>query len=196
MFTKSSPIEIKADPGGTVEGMAWSFAHAPDLVGDHILPAAFTHADRLPMKLEHKGDIGQWERVTVDDGGLRVAGQIDRSTKAGRDAAAQAADGALSGLSIGFAGEFQKSGTNRIFTRAELAEVSLVSQPANTGARVTAIKSLAECQSIAEFEKSLKDRLGISRRQARAIANTAWPLFNSEDPDDIAGILKSFSLLR
>jgi len=194
MYTKNSPIEIKADPGGNVEGIAWSFAHAPDQVGDHILPGGFRYSDSLPMKLEHKGDIGSWQRVTVDADAVRVSGEIDKSTKAGRETAARAADGELSGLSIGFAGEFQKSGTNRIFTSAELAEVSLVSRPANTGARVTAIKSLGECESISEFEKSLKDRLGISRRQARAIANTAWPLFNTEDPDDIAGILKSFSL--
>ena len=195
MFTKSSPIEIKAN-GGSVEGIAWSFAHAPDLVGDHILPAAFAFSDTVPMQLEHKSAIGTWSSVTVDADALRVSGQIDRSTKAGKEAAAKAADGGLSGLSIGFAGEFQKSGSNRIFTKAELAEVSLVSQPANTGARVTAIKSLAECQSIAEFEKSLKDRLGISRRQARAIANTAWPIFNESDDAEIIETLSQFSLLR
>lgn len=194
MFTKSSPIEIKAEPGGNVEGIAWSFAHAPDQVGDHILPAAFRHDERLPMRLEHKGEIGSWERVSVDDDGVRVAGKIDRTTRDGREAAARATDGELSGLSIGFSGEYQKSGTNRIFTRAELTEVSLTGRPANTGSRVTAVKSLHECQSISEFEKSLKDRLGISRRQARAIANTAWPLFQPEDPQDIAGILSQFSL--
>ena len=196
MYTKHSPIELKAEPGGNVEGIAWSFAHAPDQVGDHILPGGIRHGDTLPMKLEHKGEVGTWSHVGVDSDGLRVAGEIDRSTRAGKETAARAADGDLSGLSIGFGGEFQKSGKNRIFTSAELSEVSLVSRPANTGARVTAIKSLHECQTIAEFEKSLKDRLGISRRQARAIANTAWPLFQPEDPEDIAGILKSFSLMR
>jgi len=196
VFTKHSPLTIKAAPDGHVEGIAWSFAHAPDQVGDHILPTSFRFGETLPMLLEHRDQIGLFEKVSIDSDGLRVAGRIDKSTREGQEAAAKAADGELSGLSIGFSGEYQTSGTNRIFTLAELAEVSLVARPANTGARVTAVKGLTECQSIAEFEKSLKDRLGISRRQARAIANAAWPQFNPQDPDDIAGMLEQFSLTR
>ena len=148
MYLKHSPIEIKAEPGGHVEGLAWSFAHAPDQVGDHILPAAFRYAETLPMRLEHKAVIGQWDELGLDDSGLKVAGNIDRTSKAGREAAAKAAAGELSGLSIGFAGQFQKSGRNRIFIEAQLEEVSLTGKPANTGSRVTAYKSLSECQSI------------------------------------------------
>lgn len=194
MFTKHSPLEIKAEPGGHVEGIAWSFSHAPDQVGDHILPAAFRHAERLPMKLEHTAVIGLWESIGVNEQGLYVGGDIDRSSKAGREAAAKAADGQLSGLSIGFAGQFQKSGRNRIFTEAELQEVSLTGRPANTGSRVMAVKALDQCQTIAEFEKSIKDALNISRRQARTIANQAWPLFHQDDPLDLAGILQSITL--
>ena len=194
MYLKSSPIQLKAEPGGHVEGVAWSFGHSPDQVGDFVLGSAFRFDERLPMRLEHKSVIGQWEQLGVTQDALHVSGEIDRTTKAGREAAAKAAGGELSGLSIGFSGTFEKAGKHRIFTEANLEEVSLTARPANVGSRVTAVKALSECQSLCELEKSLKHGLSISRRQARALAQAAWPLFNEDDPQDLAGILSQFSL--
>ena len=195
MFHKASPLEVKAEPDGTVSGIAWSFAHAPDLVGDHVLASAFRYGDSLPMMLEHKSSIGRWSEINVDDAGLRVSGSIDKTTREGREAAAKAADGSLSGLSIGFAGEFQRSGNNRIFVSADLAEVSLGARPANVGSRVTALKSLNDCDRISDFQKLLKQQLRISKRQAERAARELWPLFhNDQDPDEIVGLLSTFSL--
>lgn len=197
MYTKTSTYEIKeATPRGEVAGIAWDFAATPDADGDFIMPSAFRRSGSPPqMLVEHKGEsIGQWQDVAVSDDGVAVSGQINVSSKSGREAAARAADGDLRALSLGFGGQFEKSGRHRIFSDIEVQEISLVRNPANRGARVTAFKSLNECDSIAEFEKTLKHRLDISRRQARVIANTAWPIFNEEDPGDIVGILKSFSL--
>lgn len=196
MFQKTSPLEVKAEPDGTVSGIAWSFAHAPDLVGDHVLASAFRYGDELPMMLEHKSEVGRWSEINVDSDGLRVSGSIDKTTRQGREAAAKAADGSLSGLSIGFAGEFQRSGENRIFVTAELAEVSLVSQPANIGSRVTALKSLMDCDRISEVQKLLKQQLRISKRQADMVAREIWPLFKSNDQevDQLVDVLHSFSL--
>lgn len=196
MFRKASPLEVKAEPNGMVSGIAWSFAHAPDAVGDHVLASAFRYGDSLPMMLEHKSSIGRWSEITVDSYGLRVNGQIDKTTRDGREAAAKAADGSLSGLSIGFSGEYQKSGNNRIFVSADLAEVSLVARPANAGSRVTALKSLNECDRISDVTKLLKQQLRISKRQADIVAREIWPLFKNtdQDTDELVGLLSNVSL--
>ena len=196
MFQKNSPLTIKADRDGSVSGLAWSFAHAPDLQGDHILASAFRHGSNIPMLLEHKHQVGDWHDVSVDDDGLRVSGQIDKSTRLGREVVAKAADGQLSGLSIGFAGEFQRSGSNRIFVSADLAEVSIVAKPANVGARVTAIKSLNECSRISDFQRTLKQQLGITKRQAQLVARELWPLWQEqpEEQEQLLTTLNNFSL--
>ena len=194
-FSKTSPLEIKAESSGHVEGVAWSFAHAPDAVGDHLLPGGFSVAsERLPMRLEHGEDVGAWESTSIDDQAFRVVGQIDKSTRLGRETAARAAGGELSGLSIGFSGEFQRSGPNRIFTRALIEETSLTTRPANAGGRVTAVKSLNDCTALPEFEKALAQRLGLSRRQAATIAPQLFSQMHGGDAAlmQIHSILKSF----
>ena len=198
MHIKTSHYEIKeATPSGEIQGVAWDFQSTPDADGDFIMPSAFKSGAAPAMLIEHKGDaIGSWPSMSVDDSGVTVIGQIDKATKQGREAISRARDGDLKALSLGFSGQYEKSGRHRIFSGVEIAEISLVRQPANRGARVTAVKSLADCETLTEFEKSIKARLGISRRQARAIASAAWPQFNETDPaaDALADLLQSFRL--
>lgn len=198
MHIKTSHYEIKeATPSGEISGIAWDFQATPDADGDFIMPSAFKSGPAPAMLIEHKGDaIGSWPELTVDESGVSVAGQIDKATRAGREAIARARDGDLKALSLGFAGHYEKSGRHRIFSGVDVKEISLVRNPANRGARIVAVKSLAECSTLTEFEKSLKQRLGISRRQARAIASAAWPQFNQTDPaaDELADLLSSFRL--
>ena len=146
------------------------------------------------MRIEHgEESIGIWRKFTVSDSAFEVQGQINKSTPAGRDAITRAKDGDLRSLSIGFDGQFQKSGRTRIFTDLNLAEISLVRQPANAGARVHAVKHLTECTRISDFQKSLKAQLGLTNAQAKHIASLVWQSFN-EDPDDLIGQLSNFKL--
>ena len=198
MFQKSSTVAIKDITGtGEVAGVAWSFVDAPDRQGDHILPSAFDrHSGDLPIKVEHKGDpVGRWHQYELSDTAFSVQGQIDRTTREGKNTISRARDGDLRSLSIGFSGSYQKSGKERIFTDLQLTEISLVQQPANAGSRVVAVKSLTDCTKISDFQKTLKRQLGISNAQAKHIASLVWPTFHDEQPDDdFVDILSQFSL--
>ena len=198
MFHKTSSIELKDVTGsGEVAGVAWSFLDAPDRQGDHIIPAAFSrHSGDIPIKVEHKGDpVGSWHGFDLDDEAFRVEGHIDRTSKQGKEAIARARDGDLRSLSIGFAGQYQKSGRSRIFTELELSEISLVKQPANAGARVTTVKTLAQCERISDLQKALQHGLGMTGSKARIAAQTLWPMFNEHDEaEELLGILNQFSM--
>lgn len=198
MYQKTSTLELKDVTGsGAVAGVAWSFLDAPDRQGDHILPAAFSrHSGDLPLMVEHKGDpVGSWHGFDLDDDAFHVEGSIDRTTKQGKEVIARARDGDLRSLSIGFAGRYEKSGHSRIFTELELNEISLVSQPANAGARVTSIKTLTDCSRISDFQKLLQRSLGLTGSKARIAAQQLWPMFHEHDEaDQLLGILNQFSL--
>ena len=127
MFQKSSTVVLKdATSSGAVTGVAWSFMDAPDRQNDHILPGAFErHSGDVDMKVEHDQTVGKWRKFALSDEAFTVEGQIDKSTSAGRDAIARAKDGDLRSLSIGFDGQFQKSGRTRIFTDLQSKQKSV-----------------------------------------------------------------------
>ncbi|ETX28241.1 HK97 family phage prohead protease [Roseivivax isoporae] len=84
--------------------------------------------------------IGVWDEVREDGRGLFVAGRILDTVEKGREAAALVAAGAIDGLSIGYrtirATKNDKG--QRLLTELDLWEVSLVTFPMLSSARVAA----------------------------------------------------------
>jgi len=83
---------------------------------------------------------------------------------------------AITGLSIGYyvtsASYNEKTGI-RTLNELDLVEISIVTNPANTEARIEAVKSLIAhggMPSLSEFEKFLREA-GFSKSQAAVIAN-------------------------
>lgn len=129
--------------GVRISGYASVFG-APDQGGDVVQPGAYAAslAGGRGVKMLWQHDpaqpIGVWEEIREDDRGLWVSGRILTEVARGREAAALIAAGALDGLSIGFRTKRAEKGPEgrRLLTEVELWEVSLVTFPMLTSARV------------------------------------------------------------
>lgn len=148
-------FEVKfasSDEKGQFTGYASTFEGEPDSYGDIIAPGAFTKslvahndAGTTPLMLwQHRMDqpIGVWQSLKEDENGLAVSGNLVLETRRGKEAYGLLKAGALSGLSIGFRiNRFENlEGGGRRLLELDLLEISLVSLPAASRARVTNVK--------------------------------------------------------
>lgn len=175
---KSFPFEIKTiSESGAFTGYASVFGNE-DLWGDIVVAGAFSKsiAVKKPAMLwQHNSDepIGIWTVIKEDDKGLYVEGQllIDGVAKA-KEAYELLAAKAISGLSIGYRAvswEWRKKDDSkdevRLLKEIDLWEISLVTFPANTEARVGDVKDL---NTLRDIEGFLRDA-GCSRNEAKGI---------------------------
>lgn len=153
---RSRPVAIEtkfsSDSRGELSGYASTFAGAPDAAGDVIQSGAFAKslaehaaAGTRPLMLwqhNHERPVGTWDAIAEDVRGLRVAGRLVLDSRDGADAHALLKAGALNGLSISYrVRDFaRRPGGGRLLKDLELIEISIVSLPANTQARVTSVK--------------------------------------------------------
>ncbi len=187
MLTKfACPFEVKAaDDEGNFEGYASVFGNI-DLGGDVIEPGAFvkvktTRAGRLKLALYHDLSrlIGSAE-YRQDAHGLFLKGRINLKVSYARDAYALMQDGTLDEMSIGFnvlkdAVETRGGQRVRVIREAELWEASIVPFGMNPEAQVTSVKS-----DIRTFESALRERMGLSQKEAAAVASLGFPAIHRE----------------
>jgi len=189
---------------GIVSGYASSFGGSPDSFGDIVAAGAFARtlaehkaAGTVPAFLwshDLARPIGRWDEMTEDSTGLRVVGQLNLETTAGRDALAHMKAGDATGLSIGYSvaeggRRYERDGSATL-TDINLYEVSAVTIPANRDARVSGVKSI---DSQRELESLLRDELGLARAAAKKLAAGGWPaLANTQqrDSETIAALLR------
>lgn len=199
--------EIKrasVDTEGVFTGYASTFNGGPDAYGDVIAPGAFAKSlakhkadDSTPAMLwQHNAEepIGRWLSITEDSNGLAVKGKLVPTTQRGAEALDLLRAGALNGLSIGFTtpkGGYTSGPTGRRLTEVELWEVSLVTFPANTAARVIEVRSI---RSIRDFEEHLRES-GFAKAAARKLAAGGFPALNGREPGD-AGLDELAALLN
>ena len=175
---KSFPFEIKTiSETGAFTGYASVFGNE-DLWGDIVVAGAFSKsiAEKKPAMLwQHNSDepIGVWAVIKEDEKGLYVEGQllIDGVAKA-KEAYELLVAKAISGLSIGYRAvswEWRKKDDSkdevRLLKEIDLWEISLVTFPANTEARVGDVKDL---NTLRDIEGFLRDA-GCSRNEAKGI---------------------------
>lgn len=173
MEFKHLSLEWKADDQGTIEGYGSVF-DVVDQGGDIIAPGAFRQSlasgRKAKMLFQHDPSsvVGVWTTMEEDQKGLRVAGKMLTSVKAGAEAYELVKAGAIDGLSIGYrtVKSMDRNG-KRVIMQAELWEVSLVTFPMNEMARIDAVKA-AE-MSREEIERLLTLRAGVSRSVARQL---------------------------
>lgn len=179
-----------------------------DSYGDSIQKGAFRETIREAKKsgiwpsllLQHGGWFGAAEDMTPigvisgmeeDDTGLKMDAVL-ADIQRGREAYTllkMSPRPAISGLSIGYYPLEWKENTNpkpgeayRTLTKIKLMEVSLVTFPANTEARVTSVKSGLD---IRIAERALCDA-GFSRSEARAIVSHGFKsIANQCDADEM-----------
>jgi HK97 family phage prohead protease len=178
-------FELKAvADDGSIEGYGSVFNNA-DAYDDVIVEGAFAAslarhkaAGTNPAMLwqhDTAAPIGVWIEMREDPRGLFVKGRLALDTVRGKEAHSLMKMGALNGLSIGFKGEqwvYDKGSDIRILSEIDLWEVSLVTFPANTLARVTNVKAgdFEGINTIREVERKLRDAGLPSQTAVAAIA--------------------------
>jgi HK97 family phage prohead protease len=207
-----SPIEVKFLPDsqvGEFTGMAASF-NGVDATGDSIRAGAFSDsiarhmaAKTMPALLwsHDPGDvIGSLVSLNEDPNGLQVKGRLNLATEAGRKAHEHLKAGDVSGLSIGYqvspGGAERLASGLRVLKRLHVHEISVVSMPSDSRARVSGIKMLT---SRGELERGLRGEipLALARGAAAKIAAAAWPaLVGAEDPDPAIALAEKSAITR
>ena len=146
---------------------------ATDHGGDVVQPGAYgaslaslAKAGRgVKMLWQHDPSrpIGVWDEVREDKRGLFVRGRLLPEVQAGREALALLKAGAIDGLSIGYrtVRSEKAAGGKRLLHEIELWEVSLVTFPMLSDARVQA--------EISEEEADLARTLTDAFREAREL---------------------------
>lgn len=175
---------------GTFKGLAatWQL----DRQGDVIERGAFAKSlaaweargARVPLlwQHDHAEPIGALKRAVETEEGLDVEGELVLALSNAKRAHALAKSGAL-GMSIGFTipkGATESRSGVRFIREIDLAEVSLVSVPANPGAVVREVKSARDCANVREYEALVREALGLSSRDAKLVAAKSWPALSRE----------------
>lgn len=170
----------------TFSGYASTFGGAPDSYGDVIAAGAFADAATdassgtawPAMLFNHSFDgaapIGVWTTLREDQRGLYVEGRL-ADTERGREVYGllkMQPRPAIDGLSIGFSVKESTIGTKpseprRTLKKLVLHEISIVTFPANTRARVAHVKAEEKFKP-STVEQILRSA-GFSRREAAAI---------------------------
>lgn len=136
---------------GMFEGYASLFG-VPDLARDTVMPGAFRQtlagqpAHRVKLLWQHDPSepVGIWSMIAEDSKGLRCQGQLNLDVQRGRELYALMKQGAVNGLSIGFKtvrARKDASGSRQLLA-VDLWEISLVTFPLLTDARVSSVKTL------------------------------------------------------
>jgi HK97 family phage prohead protease len=204
---KFAPADAAAANDMTFEGYGAVFGNV-DAYGDVIEPGAFASylsdvrngKQQWPaMLLQHGGwgasaddmtPIGVWTELAEDGRGLKVKGQL-ADTPRGREIYTlmkMAPRPAIDGLSIGYIPkEFEMRSKpedpRRRLKRVDLIEISPVTFPANTSARVASVKSTSGL-TIRDAERALRDA-GFSRSEAKAVLASGYRSIDDvRDADD------------
>lgn len=186
-------LEIKSV---TEEGVFSGYGSVYGMVDDGcdiVAAGAFTDSlkdwkskGRMPALLwQHDPGqpIGVYTKITEDDHGLFVEGQLALKTQRGLEAYELMKMKAISGLSIGFMcrdDSFDQKTGVRTIKQADLWEVSLVTFPMNDEARVDSVKSLDSIIDFKSAEAFLRDAGGFSRSEATAIVARLKSLIQRE----------------
>jgi len=205
-------LEVKlasVDTTGHFTGYASTFGGPPDSYGDIISKGAFLDsikqhksADTMPAMLwahNHEEPIGKWLSLVEDSHGLLATGKLTLGTKRGAEAYELLKDGAIS-FSIGFTiakdGTKQVGNIRNITKIGRLGEISLVSIPANSKAKLVSLKS--KPQSRKEYERLLRNAGGYSANEAKRASYGGYSALarkeqDSEKLDDVLSVIEDFT---
>lgn len=198
MQLKSLSIEqtkLKASKSGySFEGYASVFG-VLDSDNDIIEQGAFNLETANPKMffnhLHHDLPIGKWLKMSQDDYGLLVKGELTKGNTLAEDIKASLEHGTLDGMSVGFRiskddYEEKSDGGKIIKNIPDLFEISVVTFPANSAARIDTVKSsLEKMNTIQEFEIFLRESGSISRSVATALATKAKTIFQREADQEV-----------
>jgi HK97 family phage prohead protease len=189
----ATEIKFSGSKAGVFEGYASVFGGV-DSYGDTIVRGAFQNvlkAGKNPkMFWNHRSwelPVGKWTKMEEDDRGLKVAGEFTPGSPQAEAVKAAVEHGTVDGLSIGFrmsGDDYEITDKGRLIKNvSELVEVSVVTFPADSAARVDmeSVKSALEgVETLADFERFLRDAGGFSKSVATALVSKARTIARSE----------------
>lgn len=192
MECRLSEVKFASGEEMSFEGYGAAFSNV-DSYGDVIAPGAFAaylsevQAGKRPwpvMLSQHGGwgmsaedltPVGVWTHLSEDGKGLVARGRLAETPRARELYALMKMDPrpAIDGLSIGYIAKewtprSKPEEPRRTLKRIDLAEISLVTFPANGRARVGSVKSIEELGTIGDVEDFLRLR-GMSKTEAVAL---------------------------
>lgn len=192
-------LKFAVSGAGTFSGYASVFGGV-DSYNDTILPGAYksvierirSGAARMPkMFVNHRSwelPVGKWVKISEDERGLFMEGELTPGNPQAALVKAALQHETVDGLSIGYSlrsddvDYIDKDGVRiRVIKNiSDLAEVSIVTFPADDAARVNldSVKSALEgIESIKDFEDFLREAGGFSKSLATATASRAKRIF-------------------
>lgn len=191
------PLKIKSvSDTGEFEGYASVF-DVIDSYGDVVVKGAFQktleewkkRGDLPPVLWQHQMSepIGPFLEMREDEHGLFVRGKllVDDDPLAKR-ALAHMKAGSVKGMSIGYIvvdAEYHKQDDLYYLKEIDLWEVSIVTFPANTEAKITEVKQSlrkGEIPSPSKVEKALREVMGFSVKQAKAFMAKGYSALDSQ----------------
>ena len=222
---KIKSIDIQETPEGKFgffEGYASTFGNI-DRVRDVVMKGAFKRCiennKKIKMLWQHKYSelIGSYTEMSEDDTGLLVKGRINLGTEKGREAYALMKAGDLDSMSIGYwIIDYEIKDDVCYLKEIDLFEISLVTEPANPEAVITAVKNMSDnerkefikllnvepeksiekVKEIKDIELYLKNK-GCSNKEARCVISKIKELQcdvegdDNNDQCDVEELLKS-----
>jgi uncharacterized protein len=187
---RSFQFKVKeVEESGRFSGYASVFG-VVDAYNEIVAAGAFTKSIKsiaetgrpLPCLWQHlsSAPIGGYDKLEQDEKGLHVQGfLLTQEIEKARETHALMKRGIVSGLSIGYyviEDSFNEKERIRTLKEVELVEVSVVTFPANSEARVETVKSKLQRGTkvtVREFEAHLREQ-GFSRSEAEAIAESGF----------------------
>jgi HK97 family phage prohead protease len=192
---KFAPLDLKeVSDEGVFEGYASKFG-ARDQGGDTVIQGAFKNSLRqrnhraVKMLWQHDPShpIGVWEAISEDATGLYVKGRLLTSVQKAKEVYELMKAGVIDGLSIGYRTikAFRDDATGyRQLKEVDLQEISLVTFPMLTSAKITSIKGDWDKRDV---ERVLRDA-GMPNAMAVKLIAGGWDAANTSggqgDPDD------------
>lgn len=188
------PFEIRSEvtDDGIFEGYGSVFDSPivhPMYGRDIVKPGAFidsiTSKGLKGIKMLYQHDttapIGKWLDLAEDKKGLYVKGKLLLKLPKAQEAYELMKEKVIEGLSIGFdardkANEWDPQRQTRTLHKVELFEVSPVTFPAQSIAKISSVKAadVREIDNIRDYEKFLREA-GFSKHEAAELALKGWP---------------------
>lgn len=211
LFSEELSLKYAAEGADEGEVVAYlsTFGNV-DRVGDIVEVGAFDeyvgsfdpNAKKLPMLYNHdiNSIIGEWKTLEIDENGVKGTGVLYTETTQGSDVYKLLKRKAVANVSIGYRVKdfsFRDDGV-RLLKKIELAETSIVLNPANPKAKVLSIKSEDGLIEVKALKSVLKDA-GLNRNEIEALFNggfTGLKNLRQEETDlsDLINILTDFKL--
>ncbi|CAN7612756.1 HK97 family phage prohead protease [Caballeronia sp. LjRoot34] len=180
-------LDVKSvDETGQFSGYGSVFG-VVDTYNEIVAPGAFANSlsalqksgRALPVLWQHDSatPIGSWLALSEDDKGLLGDGDLWLDDAPNAKIAYRGMKAkAITGLSIGYytiSSDYNEKTGVVTLNELDLVEISIVTNPANSSARVEAVKSVIAhggVPSLSEFERFLREA-GFSKSQAAVIAS-------------------------